>query len=94
MVLVPHGTFTIVDSARFVQDSLGEGGGEKAIVFTGAFLIPSITDSDAYFNLGYALANLRRLPCGVYLCMNGETFVPDDVFKNIEKARFEHLERK
>ncbi len=90
MILVPHGTFTMCDTARFIQNSLGKDGGGKVITVTGAFLIPSIIDSDAYFNLGYAIANLRRLLSGVYVCMNGQTFDPQQVEKNIEKAKYEH----
>ena len=45
--------------------------------------------SDAPFNLGFALGCLQTLPFGVYLAMNGRVFDPHRVTKNTALDRFE-----
>ena len=39
-------------------------------------------NSDALFNLGYALGSLSLLENGVYVAMNGRTLLWNDVVKN------------
>lgn len=48
-------------------------------------------DSDAHFNLGYAMAAAQLLPAGVWVAINGEVFKWNDVQKNKEQGRFERL---
>ena len=45
--------------------------------------------SDAIFNLGFAVAALKLLAPGVYIAMNGEVFTADSVQKNLKAQRFE-----
>lgn len=87
-LLITHGTDTMSETARF----LGERGvGNKTVVLVGSFVPLSQEGSDAFFNLGYALAASHLLPPGVYIAMNGEVFEWHNVEKNRAKSRFERV---
>jgi L-asparaginase len=85
-VLVTHGTMTMVETAQF----LAAASLKKAIVLVGSFVLGSHTNSDASFNLGYAIRALQEKKEGVYIAMNGQLFVWDDVRKNVKENRFEN----
>ena len=84
MVLITHGTDTMVDTARSLQ-----GIDNKTIVLFGAMQPARMRYSDAMFNLGSASAAVQILPAGIYIAMNGQIFNPDEVTKNRAQARFE-----
>jgi L-asparaginase len=86
-ILITHGTDTMVETAEL----LGEAGLDKTIVLVGAMIPYSVRDSDAFFNLGFALAAVQLAPGGVYIAMNGELFDWDNVRKNYEEGCFESL---
>lgn len=83
-ILVIHGTDTMTLSA----ETLGNLD-NKTVVFTGAMQPARMHNSDAPFNLGFALGILQCLPSGVYLAMNGEVFPVGKVQKNRAASRFE-----
>lgn len=83
-ILVTHGTDTMIDTARRL-----EAIGDKTIVLTGAMQPARFRNTDAVFNVGYAVAAAQHLPAGVYLAMNGQIFTPDAVRKDRDAARFE-----
>ena len=58
--IVTHGTYTMPDTARYLEANLGKH--NKTIVFTGS-LIPLLgfAPSDAPFNLGYSIARVHEL---------------------------------
>ncbi|MCB1562463.1 MAG: asparaginase [Alphaproteobacteria bacterium] len=88
-VLISHGTDTMVETALFLERTLGEHS-KKTVILTGAMVpLKELVLSDAGFNLGYALSQLSALSPGVYICMNGRTFEPEKVVKNTAIARFE-----
>jgi L-asparaginase len=87
-VLITHGTDTMVETAEL----LGEAGIDKTIVLVGAMIPYTVRDSDAFFNLGFALSAVQLAPGGVYIAMNGELFDWDNVSKNYDEGRFEYLE--
>ncbi len=88
-VVVIHGTDTMVASANVIaQDPAIEG---KTVVLTGAMIPYSLENSDAEFNLGFAIAAVQLLPPGVYIAMGGRVFDYDNVRKNREKGVFEAL---
>ena len=85
-ILITHGTDTIAETARY----LGEKGvGNKTVVLVGSFVPLSQENSDAFFNLGYALAATQLLPRGVWIALNGEVFEWGNVRKNRDQGRFE-----
>lgn len=85
-ILVTHGTDTMVDTARRLAEVR-----DKTIVLTGAMQPARFRNTDAVFNIGYAIAAVQHLPAGVYLAMNGQIFTPDTVRKNRAKAKFEAM---
>jgi L-asparaginase len=86
-IIVTHGTDTMVETARALQDVPA-----KTIVLTGALQPGRFSDSDAPFNLGMALAAVQLLPPGVYIAANGRVFDARRVRKNLAADRFEDAE--
>lgn len=86
-ILVTHGTFTMVETAKFLGNmNLG-----KTIVLTGAFILGTKENTDAPFNLGCAISVLKFLDKGVYIAMNGKIFDWNNVRKDLQTNRFETL---
>ena len=89
-IIVTHGTYTMPDTARFLKAQLTRR--DQAIILTGSMIpLKGFAPSDAPFNLGYALAKVQDIDPGVYLCMNGAVFSPDEVAKMISEGRFVSL---
>ena len=84
-ILITHGTFTMEDTAEY----LGQLKLNKTIVLVGSFRSGSSADSDAPFNLGYAICALQFLKPGVYVAINGKIFNWDNVTKNLKTNKFE-----
>ena len=82
-ILVTHGTDTMVETARVLSDIA-----VKTIVLTGAMQPATLRNSDAEFNVGFALAATQTLPPGVYIAMNGEVFDPAETQKDRSAHRF------
>ena len=57
-VVVTHGTDTMIETARYIQNSMKT---DKVVVFTGAFLPETFKDSDATFNVGVAVGAVQVL---------------------------------
>ncbi len=85
-ILVTHGTDTMTQSAEALRGLAG-----KTIVFVGAMSPAHLRETDAPFNLGFALAAAQLLPAGVYIAMNGEVFPAGNVRKNRTARRFERV---
>lgn len=83
-VLITHGTDTMAETARWLV-----GVQDKTVVLTGSMQPASLRNSDAIFNIGYAIAALQHLAAGVYIAINGQVFDPQHVHKNLEQQRFE-----
>lgn len=86
-ILVTHGTDTMALTAQALQQALAGQPG-KSVVLTGALLPGAFRDSDAVFNLGFALGALQAMRGGVRLAMNGRLFDPAHVRKDREAGRF------
>ena len=87
-ILITHGTFTMEDTANYI----GKLNLNKTIVLVGSFILGSSADTDAPFNLGYAISSLQLLKPDVYIAMNGQIFPWNNVFKNLETNKFERNE--
>ena len=83
-ILITHGTDTMVLTAEALADIPG-----KTIVLTGAMAPARFRDSDATFNIGFAVGALAALQSGTYVAMNGKVFPAGHVRKNREAGRFE-----
>lgn len=73
------------DTAKY----LGKLNLNKTIVLVGSFILGSSENTDAPFNLGYAISSLQFLKPGVYVAMNGTIFHWENVTKNLEANKFE-----
>jgi len=88
-ILITHGTYTMPDTARYIQAQPGGGLSQKSIVLTGAMVpLEGYSLSDAPFNLGFSIATLLTMKPGILLCMHGHLFKPDEVLKNLASAHF------
>ena len=86
-IIITHGTYTMPDTARYLEAGLKRK--DQAIILTGAMIpLTGFSPSDAPFNLGYSLASVKILKPGVYVCMNGQIFMPKEVKKIISEGRF------
>lgn len=82
--LVTHGTDTMIDTARELENIQG-----KVIVLTGSLNPARFMGSDAVFNVGCAVGAVQALAPGVYIAMNGRIWDPAMVRKNRGENRFE-----
>ncbi|OGZ00478.1 MAG: hypothetical protein A2946_00505 [Candidatus Liptonbacteria bacterium RIFCSPLOWO2_01_FULL_53_13] len=86
-IIITHGTYTMPDTAKYLKANLVRR--DQTIVLTGSMVpLSGFWNSDAPFNLGYAVAKVESLPPGIYLCMNGRTFNPDEVAKNLSEGKY------
>ena len=86
-IIITHGTYTMQDTARYIEVNLKRKG--QTIIFTGSMVpLEGFYPTDATFNLGFAISKAQELIPGIYLCMNGETFTPKEVAKNLSEGRF------
>lgn len=86
-IIITHGSYTVVKTAKFLKKHLKNN--NKTIIFVCSFIpLMGFAPTDAGFNLGYAVAKSQDLKEGIYICMNGKVFAPDDVTKILSEGRF------
>lgn len=89
-IMITIGTYTMPDTARYLKENLKRD--DQTIVLTASMIpIVGFSPSDGPFNLGYTLAKLQDLQSGVYVCMNGRVFSPNEVIKTISEGRFSSI---
>ncbi len=86
-ILITHGTDTMEQTARALQQALAAQP-DKRVVLTGALLPGAFRDTDAIFNIGFALGALQAMSGGVRVAMNGRLFAPDRVRKDRQAGKF------
>ncbi len=84
-IVIVHGTDTMTDTARVI----GAAALAKTVVLTGAMVPSVVEDSDASFNLGYAIACAQMLSRGCWVAMNAVARPWHDVRKNRSAGVFE-----
>lgn len=90
-VIITHGTSAMIETLDYLNENLEEDHG-KTIILVGAMIpMKEIVMNDAGFNLGYAIAQVKNLEPGVYICMHGDTFMPGDVCKVTSLAQFKRM---
>ena len=89
-ILITHGTFTMEGTAEHI----GKLNLNKTIILVGSFILGSSKNTDAPFNLGYAVCALQFLKPDVYVAMNGRIFHWSDVTKNLKTNKFERKDEK
>ncbi len=89
-IIITHGTYTLPDTARYLQANLKNN--DKVIIFVCSMIpLEGFTPTDAGFNIGYAVAKSQELEAGIYVCMNGRIFTPEETIKILSEGRFESI---
>ncbi|MEO1845164.1 MAG: asparaginase domain-containing protein [Akkermansiaceae bacterium] len=83
-IVITHGTDTMAVTAEAM---LGIEG--KCIVLTGSLAPARFRETDAVYNIGFAMAAAQSKPPGVYIAMNGQIFEGGKVLKNPTTKQFE-----
>jgi len=91
-VIITHGSFTIIDTAKFLKNNLKRK--NQTVILTGSMKPLKFENSDAPTNLNFALAQLGHLPAGVYITFNDRVLDPEFAVKNLEQSRFEDINDK
>ncbi len=86
-ILLTHGTDTMVDTARALETV-----SQKTIVLVGSLSPARFKNSDAEFNIGFAMAAVQTLEPGAYITMNGQIFAAGHVRKNRVRNQFEAVD--
>lgn len=87
-IVITHGTYTMPDTARYLKKNLKRR--DQKIILTGSMIpLGGVSPSDGGFNLGFAVAETVTLAPGVYVCMNGQIFDPENVRKVVEQGLFD-----
>jgi L-asparaginase len=86
-ILIPHGTDTMVETAQALESIT-----DKTIVLVGSLNPAKFKNSDAEFNIGFAMAAVQTLEPGAYITMNGRIFSAGNVRKNRERNQFETVD--
>jgi L-asparaginase len=86
-ILVTHGTDTMVETAQALESIT-----DKTIVLVGSLNPAKFKNSDAEFNIGFAMAAVQTLEPGAYITMNGRIFSAGNVRKNRERNQFETVD--
>ena len=84
-IVITHGTDTMIQTGLVLRDIPG-----KTVVLTGSMSPARFRNSDAIFNIGFAIAATETLLPGVYVAMNGRIFDPISTRKNVGENRFEN----
>lgn len=84
-IVIVHGTDTMAQTAQV----LAQAQLAVTIVLTGAMVPAEVVESDASFNLGFAIAAALLAPAGVYIAMNGRLLAGDAAQKNRSLGIFE-----
>ena len=78
------------DTARFLKANLKRK--DKTIIITGSMIpLLGFSPSDGPYSIGYALAKVQDLDSGIYVCMNGKIFSPEEVMKINKEGRFSSI---
>lgn len=83
-IVIIHGTDTMALTAMTLHEKIKD----KTAILTGSMLPAVFTNSDASFNLGFALGAALSCGKGVWVAMHGELFSATEVTKDIEQMRF------
>lgn len=83
MIVVTYGTDAMAEAGELLT-----GIPDKTIVLTGALKSQLIKDTDAEFNLGFAVAAVQTIPPGVYVAMSGRVYPWNECKKDMSTGQF------
>lgn len=82
-IVVTYGTDAMAEAGELLSTIKG-----KTIVLTGALKSQLIKETDAEFNLGFAVAAAQTLPEGVYVAMSGRIYPWNKCCKDMKTGQF------
>ncbi|MCK5332438.1 asparaginase [Candidatus Parcubacteria bacterium] len=86
-IIITHGTYTMPDTARFLKANLKRK--DQTIIIMGSMIpLVGFSPSDGPFSIGYSIAKIQDLKPGIYICMNGRVFSPEEVMKVGKEGKF------
>ncbi len=85
-ILITHGTDTINKTAEYL-----DGKTNKVIVLTGAMVPYGFPNSDAEFNIGFALGCIGFLKIGTYIAMSGLILPHKEIYKDKTIGHFKKV---
>lgn len=89
-IVITHGLYTLPDTVKYLKQNLKCR--NKTIILTGASTpLIGFNQTDAGFNLGYAIAKVQELSPGIYVSMKGRAFGYDELEKNIKEGRLHEI---
>lgn len=94
-IVVTHGTDTMVETARYMEERLNQNSCNAVIAFTGATKPERFIDSDASFNLGCAVGATsicRNRELLVVICMNGNVVPAEECVRDEKSGLFKQEE--
>jgi len=87
-ILIPHGTYTMPATGVYLRRYLGAEAQAKSIVLVGSKIPLGEAGSDAPAALEFAIATLREEIVGVWIAMNGRTWHPAEVVKDLRSGDY------
>jgi L-asparaginase len=87
-IIITHGTYTMAETGRYLKLMFQKHNVEKTAVLVGSMVPMGDENSDAPYNLGFAVAASMILPKGVWVAMQSTAWDPDSVEKDLELHRF------
>lgn len=94
-IIITHGTDKMVATAKALAKAKAKAKANlknKTILLTGAMIPYAFGgSSDGFFNLGCALAYVQTLTQNVYITMQGQSFLWNEVQKNSILGKFEKI---
>ncbi|CAH8499169.1 unnamed protein product [Schistosoma mattheei] len=87
-ILITHGTDTMIETAQYLTN-YEEKLKSKCIVITGAFRPGVFKNTDADFNVAFAIGGLimSKKP-GIFIAMHGQFYQPSEVVRDGETGTF------
>lgn len=82
-IVLTYGTDAMVEIGEILKDI-----NNKTIVIVGALKSQLIKDTDAEFNLGFAVSAVQLLPHGVYIAMSGRVYGWNKCKKDMATGQF------
>jgi L-asparaginase len=87
-ILIPHGTYTMPETGVYLLQHLSGMALKKSIVLVGSLIPLEEPDSDAPANLEFALERLRSRVPGVGIVMEGRSWDPGEVRKDLATGKY------
>jgi len=82
-ILITHGTDTMINTAKALQNIVS-----KTIILTGSHLPATFKETDADFQLGFAIAAMQLASEGCFIAMNGQLIPAKNCQRNLETGQF------